>query len=77
MIWVTLITFLARVLAQVLFPLLLGVLSSFLVVLVVESLKRPRLVLSAEAPQDASYRPGSPATNGKFVRVLVRNEQLP
>jgi len=58
-------------------PVLFGVLSSFLVVLFVESKKRPRLFLTAEAPQDASYGPDRPAQKTRFVRVVASNQQLP
>ena len=54
----------------------LGVISSFVVALFVEFVKRPRLVFAAEAPQDAYYAHPAPARNVRFVRVTIGNQQL-
>ena len=66
------------VLTNIVLPVLLGILSSFVVALVVESQRRPRLVMAADAPEDQRYDPsiGTPALTLRAVRVQVANQQL-
>jgi hypothetical protein len=56
---------------------LLGVISSFVVALFVEFVKRPRLIFAEGEPLDAYYLPPAPARNVRFVRVIISKQQLP
>jgi hypothetical protein len=56
---------------------ILGVLSSYLVVFLVESQRKPRLTLSIVEPSDQNYPSGRPARIMRSLLVRVRNEELP
>lgn len=56
---------------------MLGVVSSLVVVVFVESQRKPRLKLIIDEPSDQRYNEGLPAQVMRCLRVIVANETLP
>ena len=57
-------------------PVLLGVLSSLLVVMFVEYMKKPALTMDVATPDDQNHGPDHPAREMRCLRVKVTNKDL-
>jgi hypothetical protein len=58
-------------------PVLLGVLSSLLVVMFVEYMRKPTLMLDVSPPDDQKHGSDHPAREMRCLRVRVSNKDLP
>lgn len=58
-------------------PVLLGVLSSSLVAIFLEYMRKPRLILDVVPPDDQKHSPSHPAREMRCLRVKVKNKDLP
>jgi hypothetical protein len=56
---------------------ILGAIIAIVITVCVESLRKPRLTLTIEAPVEVTYGPGSPAGRARYVRVRCGNRPLP